>query len=404
VCDEKRFRKCVTGPVVEIRRAVHDALFSAYDSEPIWGIAHRIMAPFLSTAVIQQQVAQMYEETSQLIVKWSRPESKQRFNIMDSLRRLNTQTTVRCFLGQKLQLLDGVEHPILGAMERVMEECLKRPTRPKVLSFLLYQRNFDADIKILRDFAAEVITARKSQPVVQNDMLDALLNSEDPQTGTSLNDEQVIDEILTLLIGTSTVGNFVSFATYYLLENPQHIAKAREEIDSVLPNDTQIDHHHLSKLPYCEAILRETLRLATPAPGFNIEPLPTTTNTGPVFLSGGKYQIPNNQMMIIILPAVNRDPEVFDEPDVFQPERMLGEAYEKLPSGVKKGFGNGKRECIGKLYAFQSAMVTLVSILREIELEKADPDYKLVSNGALNVMPHGFFVGSGPRKRDVDSV
>jgi cytochrome P450 len=109
-------------------------------------------------------------------------------------------------------------------------------------------------------------------------------------------------------------------------------------------------------------------------------------------------------MMIIILPAVNRDPEVFDEPDAFQPERMLGEAYEKLPSGVKKGFGNGKRECIGKLYAFRSAMVTLVSILREIDLKKADPNYKLISNGALNVMPHGFFVESSPRKRGVDSV
>ena len=71
MCDEKRFRKCVTGPVVEMRRAVHDALFSAYDSEPIWGIAHRIMAPFLSIAVVQEQVSQMYDEASLLIAKWS---------------------------------------------------------------------------------------------------------------------------------------------------------------------------------------------------------------------------------------------------------------------------------------------------------------------------------------------
>lgn len=387
-----------------MRRAVHDALFSAYDSEPMWGVAHRIMAPFLSTAVIQEQVLQMYEETSQLIAKWSLPGSKRRFNITDDIRRLNSQTTVRCFLGQKLHFLDGVEPPILGAMERVMQECLNRPTRPKLLSVLLYQRKFDADIKILRDFAAEAIATRKSQPTAPKDMLDALLNSTDPQTGKSLNYEQVIDEILTLLIGTSTTGNLVSFAMYYLVQNPQYISKAREEIDSVLPNDTQIDHSHLSKLPYCEAILRETLRLATPAPGFNIEPLPTATDTGPVFLSGGTYQIPNNQMMLIILPAVNRDPEVFDEPDAFRPERMLGEAYEKLPSGVKKGFGNGKRECIGKLYAFQSAMVTLVSILKEIDLKKEDPNYELISNGALNLMPHGFFVGSSPRKGGVDSV
>ena len=360
------------------------------------------MAPFVTTSVLKEQVSEMCEETSQLIVKWSQPRS--RFNITDELRRLNTQTTIRCFLGEKLHFLEGAEPPILGAMERVMQECLKRPTRPKLLTLLLHQRKFDADIKILRDFSAEIIATRKSQPTASKDMLDALLNSTDPESGKSLNNEQVIDEIITILIGTSTVANFLSFAIYYLLQTPQHITKAREEIDSVLRKDTQIDSSHISQLPYCEAILRETLRLSTPAPGFNIEPLPSTTETGPVLLSGGKYQIPSNQMMIIVLPAVNRDPEVFDEPDAFQPERMLGEAYDKLPSGVKKSFGNGKRECIGKLYALQSAMVTFVSILREIDLTKADPNYTLISNGALNVMPHGFFVGSNKRKRDGDSA
>jgi cytochrome P450 len=399
VCDEKRFRKCVTGPVVEIRQAVHDALFSAYDNEPMWGIAHRIMAPFLSASVIEKQVLQMHEETSQLIEKWSQRDPSEQFNITDDLRRLNTQTTVSCFLGQRFHFLDGVEPPILGAMERIMEECLKRPTRPKLLSYILYQRGFDADIKILRDFAAKIITTRKSQPLDTEDMLHSLLNAMDPETGESLNDEQVKDEILTLLIGASTIANFLSFGIYYLLQNPQYIIKAREEIESVLQNDGHIDHAHLEKLPYCEAILRETLRLSTPAPGFNIEPVPQKTRTGPVLLSGGKYEIPSNQMMIIVLPAVNRDPEVFNNPEAFRPERMLGEAYEMLPSGVKKGFGNGKRECVGKLYAWQSSLVTLVTILREIDLTKADPNYQLISNGALNVMPHGFFVKSCARKR-----
>ncbi|KAG5915492.1 hypothetical protein E4U42_008026, partial [Claviceps africana] len=47
VCDERRFRKFVGGPVVEMRAAVHDALFTAYDDEPAWGVAHRILAPHL---------------------------------------------------------------------------------------------------------------------------------------------------------------------------------------------------------------------------------------------------------------------------------------------------------------------------------------------------------------------
>lgn len=45
ICDQKRFRKFVDGPIVEIRYAVHSSLFSAFDDEASWGVRHRILAP-----------------------------------------------------------------------------------------------------------------------------------------------------------------------------------------------------------------------------------------------------------------------------------------------------------------------------------------------------------------------
>ncbi|KAJ0346427.1 hypothetical protein COL922a_014894, partial [Colletotrichum nupharicola] len=51
ICDVTRFRKCVSGPIREIRPAVHDSLFTALPEEAeIWGIAHRIMRPLVSPA------------------------------------------------------------------------------------------------------------------------------------------------------------------------------------------------------------------------------------------------------------------------------------------------------------------------------------------------------------------
>lgn len=82
-------------------------------------------------------------------------------------------------------------------------------------------------------------------------------------------------------------------------------------------------------------------------------------------MSGEIFKItvfPAKQTLIIVLHGVNRDPTVFERPETFKSERMVGEAFEKLPEGSKKWFGNGRRVCIGKDYAWMWNLTTLVTI------------------------------------------
>ena len=398
ICDEKRFRKCVTGPVVEIRHAVHDGLFTAYDNESIWGVAHRIMAPLLSQAKVDDTFVKMRDTAGQLAKKWSETRKGTKVDVVTDLKRVTLQAVKLCFFDQRENYLDGAEPPMIKAMDSATLEAMKRPTRPKMLNLLLYQRQFDKDTRTMRDFGADVMAKRKAQDLGQKDMLDSLMNGKDPDTGRSLNDQQVIDEIISLCIGTATAPNLVAFAIYYLLKNPRALAKACTEIDNSLGSDGDFTLEHLSKLPYCEACLRESIRLSAVAPGFNIEPIPASSTPGPaVTLAGGKYQIPSNQTIIAVLSAVNRDPSVFNDPESFRPERMLGPAFASLPVGVKKWFGNGKRECIGKRFGWQWALVTLISVLRGVRLEMADPGYDLRMQGAFSVEPVGFYAMTGPR-------
>lgn len=381
--------------MVEIRYSVHDALFTAYDNEPIWGISHRIMAPLLTPSAVQTNFNGMRDSAAKLVTKWKTPHSE--VSITDDLRRLNVQAAVLCLFGQDIICLDGPEPPVIAAMERATAEAVKRPTRPKLLNKHLYQRMFDNDTKIMRDFAASVVAKRESQTnAPDNDMLHALLHSKDHETGTALTSEQVIDEIVSLLIGTMTAPNFIAFAMYYLMRNPDCVTKARKEIDSVVSLEATLTHQQLDRLPYCEAICRESLRLSAAAPGFNIEPVPGTT--GPVSLAGGKYQVPANQCIISVLAAVNRDPAVFEDPEAFKPERMLPEPFQKLPLGARRWFGNGKRECIGKNFAWQWCFVTLVEILRGVDLELADPSYALKMDGAFSLKPVGLVAKTKARK------
>ena len=388
LCDEKRFRKYVGGPIVEIRNAVHASLFTAFETEAIWGVHHRVLAPCVTPEAVGGSFTEVRDCAYELTAKW-RALSGTPVSAISELNRLDIETTTLCFYGRKLNNITGPESPMIKWMNDSTSEAMKRPTRPKFLNSLFYQSKFEKACKAMRKYAAECLEYRKANPTDRKDMLYTMMHAKDPETGQSLNDQQIIDEIVTMPIGSSTAPCVISSAIYYLLKTPDCISKAREEIDSVIGN-SEFTHDHLESLPYCAGIVRETLRLSAAAPGFNIEPLPETK--GPVLLGGGKYEVPAKQTMIIVLHGVNRDPNIFEEPEAFRPERMVGEAFEKLPEGAKKWFGNGKRVCYGKNHAWMWNMITLVALLKDVDFEMADPSYQLKQDGWFNLRPVGFNV------------
>ncbi|KAJ5642392.1 hypothetical protein N7490_006392 [Penicillium lividum] len=398
ICDEKRFRKCVTGPIVEMRQLANNCLFTAYNTEAIWPVSHRIMAPYVTEAATDKIYSDMAKVIPDLTKKWTSGVKKQVLFTSD-LDRLLMTSVMQCFFNHRIDILEGPEHPLIHVWESITLEAMKRPNRPKMLNWLLYDRGFKNNINYMRDYATEIVKTRKENPEqVRDDLLNGLLHATDPQTGEKLNDTQVIDEVVTMFIGAATSSNLVSFALYYLIKNPEAIAKARAEIDSIIGPDEQIQLEDLKKLEYCEAIIRESLRLSATAPGFNIEPIPTDDKS-PVLLAGGKYQIPHDQIMITVLNTVNRDPEVFDDPEAFIPERVLGEAWDKLPMGARRNFGNGKRSCYGTMWAWRWSIFTLVSILKDVDFEFEDPKYELTFNGAFSVKPLEFNGLVSPRKK-----
>ena len=116
LCDETRFRKYVGGPIVEIRQAVHDALFTAFDHEESWGIAHRIIAPRLSQQAVTQWFDEMRDIASELIAKWNGLGVNNAISPIAELNRLNLEATTMTLYGRRLNCLNGPEHPMVQGM------------------------------------------------------------------------------------------------------------------------------------------------------------------------------------------------------------------------------------------------------------------------------------------------
>ncbi|RYO94058.1 hypothetical protein DL766_004113 [Monosporascus sp. MC13-8B] len=294
LCDEKRFRNFVGGPIIGIRYGVGDCLFAAFDHEESWGVAHRIIAPRLCRDAVAGMFDEMRDTTMELIAKWrSIGPGANRVSTIGELNRLN-----------------------LEAMEEAPSEAMKRPTRPGFLNWPLYGGKLKRATSTMRAYAAEAARHRKENPSEHRDLFWALLKAKDPGTGKSLGESQVIDEVVAMPTCSSTAPCLPSQVIHSLMENPHVITNARGELDTVVGGEG-------SPLSRC--------RVRAVA----------ATTASPVLPGGGKYAVARDRAIIIVLAAINRDPAVFSDPLAFDLGHMTGEVFERLLHGVRRYFGNG---------------------------------------------------------------
>lgn len=398
ICDEKRFNKSVSGALKEVRNGVGDGLFTAFHGEHNWEVAHRTLVPAFGPIGIRDMFDEMYDIATQLVAKWAR-QGSERINVTDDFTRLTLDSIALCAMDKRFNSFYSDKlHPFVNAMVDFLVESGRRARRTRLESLLYpsFQRQYQQDIALMRQVAEEVIAHRRANPSDKKDLLNAMLFGKDAKTGERLSDDNIMNNMITFLIaGHETTSGLLSFASYYLLKNPDTLQKAQQEVDKVVGKGP-VRFGHMSKLPYIEAILRETLRLSPTAPAFSVEP--SKTVPGPVVLAG-KYWIPAGAPIIAILPQAGRDPTVFGaDAEEFKPERMYGENFTKLPPNAWKPFGNGVRGCIGRPFAWQEAVLTLALILQNFNLRMDDPSYQLQIKQTLTIKPDEFFMRASLRE------
>lgn len=142
-----------------------------------------------------------------------------------------------------------------------------------------------------------------------------------------------------------------------LLKNPEKLAKARAEIRQVLGKNRAMEESDIPKLPYLQAVVKETFRLHPAVPLL----LPRKAQQE-VEIAGLK--IPKNAQILVNVWAIGRDPRIWMNPESFEPERFLGSeidvrglSFELIP------FGGGRRICPGLPLAMRMIHLMLGSLI-----------------------------------------
>lgn len=185
--------------------------------------------------------------------------------------------------------------------------------------------------------------------------------------------------------GTDTTSTMVEWAMTELMQHPNLLRKSQEEIKNVVGSDNKVEDHHLNKLTYLQAVVKETLRLHPAAP-LLLPRCPTKSCTV------GGYTVPKGTKVFLNVWAIQRDPKFWDSPCEFRPERFLGseEALKLDYMGNNNfkylPFGGGRRICAGLPLGERMLMIVLAPFLHSFHWKLPDGHAKLDCEEKLGIV------------------
>ena len=391
LCDESRFDKSVRGALRRLRSFAGDGLFTAYTQEPNWSRAHNILLPSFAQRAMQGYHPMMLDIAEQLVLKWDRLNADDEIDVTHDMTSLTLDTIGLCGFGYRFNsFYRESPHPFVGAMIGALGASME--TRGLPLESMIKkdrERKLRADIKYMTEMVDRIVRERRESGdglAEKPDLLSHMLSGVDRKSGERLDDLNIRYQVITFLIaGHETTSGLLSFAVYYLLNNPDVLARASAEVDRVLGPDPAIlpTYQQVNQLTYIEQILKESLRLWPTAPVFALSPYKDET-------IGGQYRMRKNYQIVVLSPMLHRDPKVWGEQaDVFNPDNFSREAERGRPANAYKPFGNGQRACIGRQFALQEAALVLGMILQRFKLID-HTRYRLKLKETLTVKPDQF--------------
>lgn len=303
----------------------------------------RLMLPPFHRDAVARQAGLMAQIAADNIDGWpvGRP-----FALAPKMSEITLEVILRTVIGAS-------DPKRLAALRRIMPELLDvgpweslAITNPKLLARrpwrALRQRIAEAD-----DLLYAEIADRRADPDLaeRTDTLAMLVRAE-----TGMTDRELRDQLMTLLVaGHDTTATGLSWALERITRHPVVLAKAVLAAEASAAGDAAGEE-------YLDAVVKETLRIRPVV--FDVG----RVLTSPVDLAG--YRLPAGTMVVPGMGLVHASPEVYPEPDRFDPDRMLGAS---LSPTTWLPFGGGNRRCLGATFALVEMRVVLREILRRAE-------------------------------------
>lgn len=288
----------------------------------------------------------------------------------DSLlaRETTQKISMRVILQTVFGLYQGDRYQRLETLLKARLDMMAKPIASTMIFFPILQRDFGAwspghKIQALAAetdalLFAEIRERRANPDPTRIDILSLLLMAEDDQ-GQGLSDQELRDELMTLLVaGHETTATAMAWGLYWA----HHVPQVQQALQVELATHTDPDPMGLTKLPYLGAFCNETLRF------YPVAMLTFARQTQqPIDLEG--YPIAAGEVLVGCIYLLHRREDLYPQAQEFRPERFLerqSSAFEFMP------FGAGARRCVGSALAMLEMKIVLGTLLQEYDLALTD--------------------------------
>jgi sterol 14-demethylase len=356
------------------------------------------MAHGLRTARLKGYTSKIEKETRQYLQEhWGGENNKdgswQTVDLFHALSELTILTSSRCLHG------DDVRENLFKEVSELYHD-LDRGLTPLTVFFpnaptAAHRARNVAREKMVQLFGA-VIKNRRDNPNIKHsdgtDILTIFMETK-YKDGTPITDEQVTGLLIALLFaGQHTSCITSTWTALFILNNPALITRVVKEQCDVFGNDINVvdepvDYKMVNEqMPLMHNCMKEALRLCPPLIlliRYALQDVKVTANKK-------TYTIPKGDMVLISPSVGMRLPEVFPNPNTFDPDRFgPGREEDKSSPYAYMGFGGGMHSCMGQNFAFLQVKTILSVLFREYEMEMVSKDMPEIDYAAMVVGPKG---------------
>lgn len=340
------------------------------------------MANGLRTSRLKSYVPKIEYETRAYIKNWG---DEGELDLLHALSELTILTASRCLHG------DDVREHMFKEVSRLYHD-LDQGLTP----LTVFAPNLPTQAHLKRNKAREemvqlftkVIQERRQHPERTDgtDILSIFMDLK-YKDGREITEQEVTGLLIALLFAgqhTSCISS--TWTLLFILHNPEITKRILKEQEDVLKDASQpLDYDALNEMGLMHDCMREALRLCPPL----ILLIRKAMKDIPITAGGQTYVIPKDDMVLVSPSVGMRLPEVFKNPDTFDPDRFgPGREEHKIPYSYL-GFGGGMHSCMGQNFGYMQVKTILSIIMREYEMEMIAPEMPDIDYEAMVVGPKG---------------
>lgn len=347
----------------EMRKVLGDNLFDLPHDE--WLPRRRAVQPVFTKQRVRQFAGDMADAAEVIAGSW--PDGGE-VDLDAECRLLTLRALGRSVLGLDLdERADALGEPLRTALHYIAVRAT-RPIRAPRWVPTRARRQARAATETMRAVARDVLTGCRTDPDCDAPLVRALIEAVDPATGRPLSDDEICDELLVFMgAGHDTTATTLTNALWQLGRHPRIQDRVANEVSEL--GDRELTPADLPRLEFTKQVLCEALRLCPPGP------TGTRMTVRDIEIDG--YRVPAGTLVLFAIMAVQRDPDLWERPLEFDPDRFSADNVRGRDRWQYLPFGAGPRSCIGDHFAMLEATLALATIVRRVRIDAVGDEFPL---------------------------